>query len=135
MLRAVWKWFRQDRNRQIFCYWDGIRLRRIDPLVVWDRLVSHPEFVEDRDVPAAIRGNLEAIRLVVKAVCDAFGCREWAESTPGLTRTELMDLLAAYYDYCEALKKNIAAPATSSPPTGSESSEQPSITNAESVFG
>lgn len=134
MFGTFFSWLRRERNRQIFAYWDGRKVRRIDPMVAMEGLDQDPEFVFEKHVPAADRGDHEAIRVVVAAVSRTFGVREYSENQPGLTRAECFDLLSSFLDYCDALKKNTAAPATSSSPTDSGSLAT-SITNAESVFG
>lgn len=132
---GLFSWFRRERKRQIFTFWDGNRLRRIDPMVVWEKLVEHPTFVEERHVTAALRGEPEAVRIVVATVCDVFGVREWSEGRGGLLRNECFDLLSSFYDYLDALKKNTVEHATSLPPMDSESSVEESATSATSESG
>lgn len=109
-------------------------MRRIDPMVAWERLIEHPEFVEERHLPAAARGEPEAIRVVCSAVRSAFDLQELTDGQDGLTRMECSNLLADYYDYLDALKKNIDPPAMTSSPTDSASSGESSM-NAESDSG
>lgn len=126
-----------NRGRAIFRFWDGSTSRRIDPMVVYRRLLEHPEF-DWETTPLLIDVHEEAvaadaIRLSADAVRVAFEIPELSE-TKGLTEIECVQLLQLFVQYLTALKKNISGARISQAPTVPESSEE-STTKQPSVCG
>ncbi len=105
----VLNWLRRlifNRHRAIFTYWDGTRLRAIDPIVAYRRLKSDPEFDDTVHLDRMEQGNLEALDVVLSATRRAFHLTEWTENQPGLTVFETRDLIVSFVLYLDALKKN-----------------------------
>lgn len=136
MLNVIRRWL-FNRNRAIFRYWDGRKLRRIDPMVVYRRLDSHPDFDWETtpvevDAPSdAIAGP--ALAATAEAVREAFEIPVY-DGKRGLTEGELTNLLIDYVEWLNALKKNTSEPPTSPPPTERESSPE-STTKPAAVSG
>lgn len=116
-IRRRWR----ERRRAIFCYWDGARRRRIDPLIAYRKLTTHPRFdpeshltLIDADTVSpvgpgrefALNAALEAFDITLDATREVFGVSEWSEDRPGLTQAETRDLLKSFLIYCIDLKKN-----------------------------
>lgn len=123
---------RQGR-RDIFRFWDGERDRGADPLSIYRAMLAHPEFVASKHYDLAIKGDLPAIDITVRAVRELFGVRAWTDSHAGLTEGECLTLLRNFFAYLNALKKNGSPPPTlpgSTEPTSLEPT--PTITSAKS---
>lgn len=111
-IRGRW----QKRRRGIFRYWDGERPRAADPLVVLQFFAKHPTFRLDHHPAFAAEGDVDAQRITVVAVREAFGATPYSFDgfgDHGLTDEETMELLSAFAEYLNALKKNGSQPATS----------------------
>lgn len=95
----------EERSRDIFEYWDGEKNRKIDPLQAWYRLIgeSDSDVIEDCDLAA--RGQMEARQRLSDAVRSAFEIKQYTDSQPGLTDTELSELLVSFWKYVDSLKK------------------------------
>jgi hypothetical protein len=137
MLNLIRRWF-NNRNRAIFRFWDGQRIRRIDPLLAYRRLDTHPEF-DWSTHPEMIDGDderlsSEATEITARAVCEVFGVRPF-DGSRGLTEQECIGLLIQFVQYLTALKKNgntspTSVPSTESqPPADSESRENSDSTS------
>lgn len=113
------KW--RNRGRAIFRFWDGMRERVADPLVIHRALMAHPEFNWET-TPALIdvdddKISTDAIRVTADGVRSAFGVPSLEAG--GLTEMELVHLLVQFTSYLADLKKSIGSPPTSPEPTGS----------------
>jgi hypothetical protein len=131
MLGFLWRRFTR-RKRNLFSYWDGSRMRSDDPLAIQMRIETHPTCRWDVHPIAAERGDVEAYKITLNAICDVFKVRMFDPDQPGgLTHEELMTLLGQYADYVDALKKNTgplptwraASDATSAPSSGTTTSD------------
>lgn len=122
-------------RRDIFRYWDGQQWRYCDPLVVWRQLF------EDPTVDAAIDFRLatgvdangqpcdydpEAQDRVLQLIRRTLDVAPWSEKSRGLTVGETFELLWKFFQYVNDMKKKRDLLLTQSPPTDSESSEDPS---------
>lgn len=136
--------FVRSDERQIFSYWDGVKARRVDPLVVWRamhappvtwaadmRVASNPvktdgnPFYADDEVCAAEERLLALTRQL-------FGVKSWSEEQAGLTVSETMELLGLFLRYVGDLKKKHNHSPMPSP--ASESMvPRPSLDNGDSV--
>lgn len=133
-----------NRHRAIFRYWDGSRMRSIDPMIPYRILDSHETFDwethpllidPDDDSPKPdIKLSVEAMEITADAVRTAFEIPKY-DNGRGLTEGELIDVLTVFTVWMTALKKNIRPLPISPEPTEPESSEVESITNANSLCG
>lgn len=114
------------RNRGLFRFHDGRRVREADPVSVLLALEAHPEFRLDRDPTLAIRdGDSEAMAIMTDAVRSAFNVPAFtSKSAPGLTSNECVHLLATFLAYVDLQKKSIRPTPTS--PQSTEPTSNPS---------
>jgi len=110
------------RRRELFAYFDGRRLRRLDPLQVHIALELHPTFSwEDFEMVRA--GHADKTKVYLEAICDIFDVTLYTPDTWfGLTGAECLDILADFMEYCDEVKKNIDPGPTWRQPTAQESS-------------
>jgi hypothetical protein len=110
-LSSLWhsliRW-RRRRRREIFRYFDGHRMRAIDPLVAIRELNQHPTFLWSRDVALACEGDAGATRSCVTAVIDVFGAHPLDATGDGLTDEETLAVLSEFMQYLDGLKKSTA---------------------------
>ncbi len=106
-----WKLWRQSRTRAIFPYWDGQKWRTADPITIYRAIKSHPDFNLERHPEMHDAGDDEATLICLKAARDIFGVKSLQEG--GLTETETIDLLGAYFEWISDVKKNISTSLTS----------------------
>lgn len=105
LLMWLLSWFfRGERSRLIYHFWDGQKFRKIDPLVVWRVLDTHPEFSHRLHSEYAWK-NYEDMAVLTKAVRDAFLLPVY-DGVNGLTEAELYNLYHEYMNYAYAVKKN-----------------------------
>lgn len=108
MINLVRRWF-ANRNRQIFSYWDGRRVRKADPLVVYRKLDNDPEFdweTHPEMIDSGEDGLADnAMEITANAVKRAFNVEPF-DGAKGLTENECIGLLVQFVDYLTALKKN-----------------------------
>lgn len=142
-LRRAWLLIVGGDDRCIFRFYDGQRMRAVDPLVTYRLLDGHAEFnwlsdpklierPSDGD-PLLDRAKDEAMQKCVAAVREAFGLPVF-DGRRGLTETECYALLLEFTMYVGAVKKKHDTLPISPEPTGSESSE-PSTTLPDSDCG
>jgi hypothetical protein len=115
MLNLLRRWY-YARGREIFRYWDGRKQCRIDPVMVWRKLLAHPRFDLERDTTLLEVGLDSAWQNTLDATRDAFGVLTHAAG--GLTERETVLLCQAFCVYALELKKNSSPLPTSSGFTG-----------------
>ena len=120
----------REQSRAIFRFWDGKRTRSVDPMKVWCLLLDDPAYLMDKHNVLIDAGDLEAQGIAIAAVRRAFGVTAYEQGKGGLTHTETLSLLLAFFLYLEELKKSTDPTPISPPPTASASSAVQSITNA-----
>ena len=106
----LYSWFFPDR-RLIFTFWDGIRVRKADPLEVTRRLFDPAEEAKDFDIEetpqmlkcGVITQELEAFRLIGLAVRSAFDIPPVSQG--GLTDMDCWVLLNSLCASNNGLKK------------------------------
>lgn len=128
---------RQERNREIFRYWDGTRERGADPIKALRGMLGDERFNVETHPDLALAGDLEASEICLKTVRRVFGIEEFSEANGaehGLTDGETLKVLFAFGEYMDTLKKNGSGQPTSRGPTVLASWE-PSTTNSESDSG
>lgn len=111
-----------DADRKIFTHTVAGITVRVDPLETLFHLRDFPGFDWSRDPIAADEGDSAAMARTMKAVGSAFGVDSLANG--GLTMTERMELLLAFSQWCEQLKKTLA-PLPTSLPTSDMSPMEP----------
>lgn len=109
MFNWLRRW-RQNRTRAIFRYWDGQAMRSADPITLWRAIKAHPQFNLERDPLMHDAGDDESTVICLNATRDIFGVKPVEEG--GLTETETIDLLGSYFDWINAVKKNISTSPT-----------------------
>jgi hypothetical protein len=121
LIRRLMDWRRQ-RKRRLFRFHDGKRWRYADPIAA-SRALNTDKAVDLTTIfPALQQGREPETTQFLDAVCRAFGVHRFQPDGSGMTDEELCDLFADLTAYLEDVKKNTAPPATSLPPTESESS-------------
>lgn len=126
-------------EQEIFVYWDGERERRADPLVLWRKIWNHPECNLQPDYKMAANPTrqdgqpmfpremvLAAEDRIFALIREVFDVKQFTENSPGLTVTKTEDLLVAFLEYMDELKKKRSPPQTPLPPTDSEFLPPPS---------
>jgi len=126
-----WRDKRRIANaRGMFVFHDGKAYRSVDPIATWMKLEAHPKFILERHYKLSTENDTEALELLADAVREAFGVPAYTTPTkPGLAVHECRELLTAFLQYCDALKKNTnpgPTSAQSSEPTSSESDNETS---------
>lgn len=127
---ALRRWV-ERRRKAVFVFWDGFRTRRIDPMIVYRRLRSHPEFdwsatpkmLEVQDE----RERLDAMRLIAEAVRGAFEVPPMNGDGNGLTEAMCVQLLSRFTVWIAYLAKKRDGLPTQRRPMDTT----PSATNAE----
>lgn len=130
--------------RHIFRYFDGVKERGIDPVLVARRIASHPTFNPEVHWAGAMLDppDVEAMGVLVDAVRDVFEVQAWSEVSAGqeigLTETECITLYGQFLAYTSELKKSTESKLTGPPPTAPPACLQPSpgaSTNDSSASG
>lgn len=134
----MFNWLRKriaDRRKAVFPYWDGTRIRRIDPMVAMAALKSHEEFDWSRTPKQCDSGSdeisIEGYQLTQDAICAAFDVKPF-DGKVGLTQAECLDLLVAFTGWLGIQKKTPSNSQTLSEPTEAESSSGDSVTRSKS---
>lgn len=121
-----------ERQRQIFRFWDGKRIRAADPLHVLRALRADPEYTDTEHLKPAANGDDDARRIVASATRRAFGLAELADG--GLSDLECLAILSQFLHWTRYLKKNTARP-QNSPETSEPQFSDESTTKPESESG
>jgi len=120
MLNFARRWL-FNRNRFIFAYWNGQKIVKGDPMVLWRSLQQHEDYREDDfkliQVEALRNKIIGKLSGVVREV---FNIKPAEEG--GLTELECLDTLRAYIEYSGFQKKS-----------GEETQTLPSTTEQESL--
>lgn len=118
---------RKRRRRHLFAWQDGTgRVRHADPIQVWQSLETDPEFDLESHGPLAAAGDIASQNICARAAIRAVGGSQFSETHPdGLTVMEGLELLVAFVDFVEGLKKNTGHSPTSPSPTGSAATGSP----------
>lgn len=100
-----------ERRRAIFRYWDGRRLRKIDPMEVLRALRADKNYDQAAHLPLVDAGDEDAIRITANAVRSAFGAPAFADG--GLSELELCGVLVDFLTFLATLKKSTDTPQSS----------------------
>ena len=101
-LRRYWN----HRRKLIFDFWDGERLRRVDPIDIAFAIESDPEYLP-RHLVDARAGKKQAIAIIGRAACRVFGVQDFDAATgKGMTLADRITLFYTYSYWVDALKKN-----------------------------
>jgi hypothetical protein len=103
--------FKTRNPRFVFKYHDGTRDRYADPVAIMRAMTSHPtldleqNLAEFQSEDSKLRN--EASLVLVESTREIFGLHPFSEEHPnGLTELETLDILNAFIEYTETLKKN-----------------------------
>lgn len=125
ILSWMYRWW-TNRQRQLFRYWDGRRFVRADPLVIHQRLSSHPSYSADLFKKLGTpreSGRIEAITAIAEMASEVFAVPRLNETgTSGLSIEELAGLLLQFHEYVNSLKKNMPPLSALQPSTGGQPS-------------
>jgi len=116
-LASASRWFsRREANRDIFRFWDGHKVRGVDPLRAYRAMLAHPEFdwelhptlIDQMDSDNAGQRNIAiaASEVTIRAIRDVFGIRAWSNKSRGLTEAETIALLVSFVEFLVGVKKN-----------------------------
>lgn len=137
---ALRRWI-ERRRKAVFVFWDGFRTRRIDPMVAYRRLRTHPEFdwsstPKMLEVPDE-KERLDATRLIAVAVREAFEVPPMDSEGNGLTESMCVQLLSRFTAWIAVLAKKRDDSQTSRRPMATSRSEKSAAetTVASSVSG
>jgi hypothetical protein len=109
LLVANWfVWIRPKPKRYGFYQFnDGKSMRSIDPINLLLSLEADKELLLYRHPKQAREGNTQAIKICVNAIQKSFGVVPYLHpKLPGLTVSEMLDLLESFLVYCELQKKS-----------------------------
>ncbi len=110
LLAIIWwrmKHRRRDSRNGLFRFNDGINNRSVDPIATLLALEGHKELRLDIHPYQAREGIQSGIRICVDAVQSSFGVLPYTDpKLPGLTVTEMLNLLDAFIYYCNTQKKS-----------------------------
>ena len=104
MLNFIRRWY-FNRHRYIYTYWNGHRIAKADPMVIWRDLQAHEEYRQDdfklMKVPELRNEIIGKLAKVVRGVFNVAG-----PDSGGLTELECLDVLTEYITYTGFQKKN-----------------------------
>lgn len=104
MLNFIRRWL-FNRSRYVFSYWNGSRIVKADPMVLWRAMQQHEDFREEdfrlMQVEALRSEMLHKISGVVSQVFSIA-----LPDKGGLTEMECMDVLRSYIEYTGFQKKS-----------------------------
>lgn len=107
LLRRRFRVEQESRHRLLFRFWDGRRIRGVDPIAIIQTIDNHPQYRWDLHPGRVARGESAAIRETVDAVSQAFGTTMFTEvGKPGLTTDEHLQLLATFLRWVDLQKKS-----------------------------
>ncbi len=104
---------RSARARGLFEFFDGKRMRTVDPIEVLTKMEEHKEFRFDVHPSGVGDGDKEAIAITVRAVREAFGIPAFSNTgAPGLSTQECLRLFNSFSLWVAVQKKSIESNAT-----------------------
>lgn len=134
-LRAARERKRAAAARLLYVFHDGTHERKVDPFRTWRALQSDPNFDVVTHGPLMDKGLEPETTNGLLAICNAFGVKLFDEATgTGMTDLELMNLLADFCVWLEAVKKKSFPSPNSSAPMAGESSTSPEPQSARTSF-
>lgn len=105
----------RPKDRLIYSYWDGSKIVRADPMVLYQKLMERgPELSIDIKVAASpSKGAAKAHTGTIDKIRTAFALKPF-DGTHGLTELEVLALLDHFLEFTEGIKKN-SSPISTSP--------------------
>lgn len=103
---------RRKREREIFRYSDGRRIRLADPMLIVRKMAAHPTLdlettLQQMQAVDSPELQNEATATAVTATREIFDLPAMSEDNPdGLTELETLEVLTDFVDYLDTLKKN-----------------------------
>lgn len=92
-------------RRHIFGFWNGVEIVYLDPVEIEISLETHEKYEPQIHIQQAWDGDVDALDVVCDAIRRAFEIPVF-DGKKGLTREELYDLLAAFNNWQDEVKKN-----------------------------
>lgn len=93
--------FFRRRQRHVYAFWDGHRVREADPIAALKIAQQHAMCKIDVDLPATENGDLDALERVVGMTREMFDLPVWSQETGGLTMSETLLLLLDFLDFMD----------------------------------
>lgn len=123
---SAWRNWRERRalrrDRMIFEFFDGERIRYGDPLRIWREILADKEFSVDT-IDAVDRNEEPETTHCINCCCRVFGLKKLDPATgKGLTDAEIENVLSALVYYLDNVKKNFPPGPTLPTNTAPESS-------------
>ena len=113
----MWRFFRKFFLRYrpgVFRYWDGYNRRHADAMTLYVALLEREDYLPEEDLKQIDSGDIETRKRVIAIVSEVFDAKLF-DGKQGLLEDEALNLLDSFYDYIEAVKKNIRFWPTSAP--------------------
>lgn len=123
MLTQIWNWFKSwfvtdskepwdlfhPQDRLIYRYFDGIKVRRADPQVIWSKLMGKgPDlFIPLKVADSISKDAPKAKQEVLKIIREIFEVEPLGKEEGGLNEDETGNLLDHFVEYIDNVKKNL----------------------------
>lgn len=130
-----------ERRRLLFSYFDGERLRQIDPMKAWREIVRDPKFHLETMSALADQGVTEEAEILAGCICRVFDVKPFNDATgKGLTEAQLQNILADFEGWLDRVQKKTPFGPTSpqpmdSPPSSISPAARPEATKPLSGSG
>lgn len=107
----------KEKERLIYTYWDGEKVNKADPMVLYRKLVAKgPELEADMlAAKTTSKFAVEGHMRMIATLRGVFAVKPFEEG--GLTEQETLSLYDHFMDYCGVVKKNGSPSSTSAPET------------------
>lgn len=92
-------------DRDIFEFFDGEKMRAIDPLEAWRTLWEKDGHLLMDRIASADAGDWQSIDELIDLACRMFGVRRYEDGNGGLTMDEINSLLSQYLTWMQRIKK------------------------------
>ena len=114
-------------ERNIYRFFDGEKVRGVDPLAVWRKMCSQQgtDIIADLNSLGSENADFEAMARVLNAARIALGVEEFSDdgvSQKGLLDSEVMDAIHGLSAYMDELQKKTSNSQTS--PSATESQQE-----------
>ena len=130
MLTQIWNWLKSlfasdskdpwdlfhPQDRLIYRYFDGTKIRRADPQVLWSKIMNKgPDlFIPLKVADSISKDAPKAKQEVLTIIREIFEVEALGKETGGLNEDETGNLLDHFVEYIDNVKKNLKPPSISS---------------------
>ena len=109
-----------ERARLLFQFFDGSKLRRVDPMRVWREICADKEFNLQTMCELVDKQEEPETTYCLNCLCRVFAVERYDDATgTGLTDGQLLNLLVDFEDYLDRLQKKTRPGQILPSPTGS----------------